>query len=64
MPVLTVSEMPGFDELGGMVNFFIEDRRIRFEINPQAAARSGLRISSQLLNLSRIVDAKPTAKLR
>ncbi len=64
LPILTVSEMPGFAELGGMVNFFIEDRRIRFEINPQSAARSGLRISSQLLSLSRIVTNKPTAKPR
>ncbi|HUI76802.1 MAG TPA: YfiR family protein [Bryobacteraceae bacterium] len=58
-PILTVSEIPGFAALGGMVNFYIEDRRIRFEINPKAAARSGLRISSQLLKLARVVDAKP-----
>lgn len=58
-PILTVSEIPGFAALGGMVNFYIEDRRIRFEMNPKSAARSGLRISAQLLKLSRIVDTKP-----
>jgi uncharacterized protein DUF4154 len=63
-PILTVSEIPGFTELGGMVNFYIEDRRIRFEINPKSAARSGLRISSQLLKLSRIVDTKPVGSSR
>jgi hypothetical protein len=63
-PILTVSEIPGFDAMGGMVNFYIEDRRIRFEINPKAAARSGLRISSQLLKLSRIVDTRPAGGSR
>jgi hypothetical protein len=63
-PVLTVSEIPEFAELGGMVNFYIEDRRIRFEINPKSAARAGLRISSQLLKLSRIVDTRPAGSAR
>jgi hypothetical protein len=63
-PILTVSEIPEFAAMGGMVNFYIEDRRIRFEINPKSAARSGLRISSQLLKLSRIVDTKPAGTLR
>jgi YfiR/HmsC-like len=63
-PILTVSEIPGFAADGGMVNFYIEDRRIRFEINPKSAARCGLRISSQLLKLSRIVDTKPAGGAR
>ena len=63
-PILTVSEMPGFAELGGMVNFYIDDHRIRFEINPKSAARSGLRISSQLLKLARIVESKPVGRPR
>jgi len=62
--ILTVSEIPGFAELGGIVNFYIEDRRIRFEINPKSAARCGLRISSQLLKLSRIVETKPAGGAR
>jgi hypothetical protein len=54
-PILTVSEIEGFAERGGMVNFFVEGKRVKLEINPEAARRCGLRISSQLLRLARIV---------
>ena len=50
--VLTVGETPGFIPAGGMINFFIEDDKIRLEINPAAARRAGLTISSKLLSLS------------
>lgn len=54
-PVLTVSEMEDFALHGGMINFIIVDNKIRFEINPDAAARAGIEISAQLLKLARIV---------
>ena len=54
-PVLTVGETPDFIQLGGIVNFFLEGKRVRFEINPTAAARVNLRISSRLLQLARVV---------
>ena len=55
-PVLTVGEMDGFGEMGGMVNFFVTaEGRIRFEINVREAEAKGLRISSQVLKLARIV---------
>jgi hypothetical protein len=54
-PVLTVGETAGFAEAGGIVNFKIEENRVRFEINPDAASRAGLRVSSQLLNLATVV---------
>lgn len=53
--VLTVGFTAGFAERGGIINLFRDGRRIRFEVNPEAAERSGLRISSQLLRLARIV---------
>ena len=55
-PVLTISEIPGFAQQGGMVNFYLEDQKVHFEINPKSASRTGLRVSSQLLRLSRVVD--------
>lgn len=55
IPVLTVGEPSGFAEQGGMIGFRTEDRRIRFDINTERAQRAGLRISSQLLKLARIV---------
>lgn len=56
-PILTVSETKGFAKRGGVINFFIENNKVRFEINPAAAQRDKLKISSQLLNLGKIVDA-------
>jgi hypothetical protein len=53
--VLTVGERDGFARDGGCVNFYIDDRRVRFEINPEAAKRANLKISSKLLRLARVV---------
>ena len=53
--VLTVSEMEDFLELGGTVKFVAESSKVRFEVNLEAARRSGLRISSRLLSLARVV---------
>ena len=54
-PTLTVGETPGFIAAGGIINFYDDNNRVRFEISPQAAERSHLRISSRLLQLARIV---------
>ena len=56
-PVLTVGYTDGFAERGGVINLYRDGRRIRFEVNPDAADRAGLRISSQLLRLARIISA-------
>ena len=58
--ILTVSEVPGFCEAGGMVNFELLNERVRFEINPEAAERVRLKLSSKLLNVAKVVrEAKP-----
>lgn len=54
-PVLTVSDTEGFCAQGGIINFVIVDNKVRFQVNLAAAARAGLRISSQLLKLATIV---------
>jgi hypothetical protein len=54
-PVLTVGDVMGSTRNDGIINFFIRDNRVRFEINPDAAGRAGLRISSKLLQLASIV---------
>jgi hypothetical protein len=51
-PVLTVSETDRFTESGGMINFFMEGAKIRFQINKDAATGVGLTISSKLMSLS------------
>jgi hypothetical protein len=53
--ILTVGDADGFAERGGMINFFREDNKLRFEVNMEATGQSGLRLSSQLLRLARIV---------
>ena len=53
--VLTVGESSGFAQSGGIINFITVDNRVRFEINPDVAARTGIRISSQLMRLAKIV---------
>lgn len=40
----------------GVVRFFVEDRRIRFEINAAAAARENLQLSSKLMSLASVVS--------
>jgi hypothetical protein len=54
-PILTVSDVESFAEDGGDIDFYLSDGKVRFEINPQAALRCGLKISSQLLSLGKIV---------
>lgn len=51
-PVLTVGETDPFLNDGGIVRFFVEANRIRFQINAKAADQRGLKISSQLLSLA------------
>lgn len=55
-PILTVSDIAGFAEAGGMLGLVPVDGRIRFEANISAAKVAGLRLGSQLLNLARVVD--------
>jgi hypothetical protein len=56
--VLTVADMPGFLESGGMINFIMEENKIGFEINTAAAEQAKLKIRSQLLRLARRVVEK------
>jgi hypothetical protein len=51
--VLTVGESPDFLRQGGIINFVLEDGKVRFEINQDAATQADLRISSRLLRLAR-----------
>ena len=63
-PVLTVSDMEHFSQRGGMITLFQAGQRIRFTINAGAVQRAGLKISSKLLRLARIVAEMPTEEER
>ena len=56
-PVLTVADVDGFLEKGGIINFILEGSKVRFEINQEGADQAGLKISSKLLRLATRVVA-------
>ena len=53
--VLTVGDMKGFAEAGGVIQFVMQESKIRFFINLTGARRAGLKISSKLLELAKDV---------
>lgn len=53
--VLTVGEMAQFAARGGMIQFSLEEKQVRFKINLDAASQADLKISSRLLMLARVV---------
>ncbi len=55
MAILTVSEVEGFARRGGNINFYLEENKVRFEINPDAAQSRGIKMNAQLLSLGKIV---------
>jgi hypothetical protein len=54
-PTLTVGETEGFAVLGGIINLTVEANKVHFEVNRLAAERAGLKISSGLLSIAKIV---------
>jgi hypothetical protein len=53
--VLTVADMDNFIGSGGMIQFVVEDARVRVAIDVGATSRAHLKISSKLLSLARAV---------
>lgn len=50
--VLTIGDNPSFVEKGGIIAFTLENNKVHFRINLDAAGRAKLRISSKLLQLA------------
>ena len=61
-PVLTVGETSGFLEAGGMICFLLEENKVRFEINLNAADSARLKIGSRLLILAERVVGENKGK--
>jgi len=49
---LTVSDKSALP--GGIISFVIQDNKVRFEIDAEAAERAGLKLSSKLLALAKV----------
>lgn len=58
-PVLTVSDMPDFLSKGGMIQFLMINKRIRFSVNLQPVEHSGIFLSSELLKVAVTVSGSP-----
>ena len=54
--VLTVGGAGDFLDRGGMIRLFLEQNRVRFDINLDAAEQSHLKLSSKLLRLARAIN--------
>lgn len=58
---LAVGETEGFAASGGTIQFTLEEQRVRFIINVDAAERANLQISSKLLALAKLVRDVPAS---
>jgi len=59
-PVLVVGESKAAEDAGAHITFVVEDNRVKFDVNDDAASRAGLKISSKLLRVARRVTARAT----
>jgi hypothetical protein len=57
--VLTVGQTDQFLALGGMINLAERNGTIELEIDPETAGAAGLKVSSRLLVVARIVSNRP-----
>ena len=53
--VLSIGESPNFASRGGVIGLLVEERRVRFDIDTDAADAAGLHVSSKLLALCRVI---------
>lgn len=56
-PVLTIGDSDGFASRGVLLNFYLQDGFVRFEINAAEAKKSGLSFSAKLMKLGKTVSA-------
>lgn len=56
---LTVGDGPEFLSCAGMIQLFVDDNRMRFDINMTAVNRANIKLSSKLLALARHVVELP-----
>jgi hypothetical protein len=57
-PALVVTETPGALRAGSMINFLVQDGRVRFEIAAHSAEDVGITLSSRLLSVAQSVEDK------
>jgi YfiR/HmsC-like len=61
--VLTISDIDDFARIGGIAHVFVENGKMRFDLNLELARRSRLQLSSKLLSLAaRVHDGSGTGQ--
>jgi uncharacterized protein DUF4154 len=60
--VLTVSDIDGFAEAGGAIQFVMQENRVRFVVNLEVATQGKLRVSAKLLALARVINSSEAAR--
>lgn len=58
-PMLVVMESVGAFDRGSVINFVVDDGKVRFDVSLEAADKRGLKISSQLLTVARRIVERP-----
>ena len=59
-PVLMIGEMPGFIDIGGMINLFNESGRLKFQVSIKNTQHAGIKLSSRLLKLAHSIEGSKT----
>lgn len=55
IPVLTISDKPGYANNGVMINFYIDNNKIKFELNPAEFKKASLSVNYMLYKVAKIV---------
>ena len=61
---LTVSDVPRFTDRGGMIQFVLQNNRVRFTVNRSSAERARLTLSSELLKVALAVTPAPPTEVQ
>ncbi|MCU0287749.1 MAG: YfiR family protein [Acidobacteria bacterium] len=54
--ILTVGDTPGFSEKGVIINLYIEEDKVKFEINREAQGKSAIKLYSQVFRNGKIIE--------
>jgi hypothetical protein len=56
--ILTVSDINGFSDSGGMIEFTHKDSHISVNLNMEALVKAGLRVQERMLRLVTVIHAE------
>ncbi|MBV1931167.1 MAG: YfiR family protein [Porticoccaceae bacterium] len=61
-PILTIGEMNGFTDIGGMILFTTVHERLKFSVNLENTEAGGISLSSRLLKLAHVIEGQETQR--